>query len=67
MLKLKGCPRCHGDLIVTTSAVDGRTGDCLQCGFVISLRTRPAAPAHVRALGVSAVNPKISTSSASPR
>lgn len=32
MLVLKGCPRCHGDLLVTTY-LDGRSSDCLQCGF----------------------------------
>ena len=32
MLVLKGCPRCHGDLLLTTY-MDDRSTNCLQCGF----------------------------------
>jgi len=38
MLRLKGCPRCHGDLVVVLR-MDERAGDCLQCGYT---RTWPA-------------------------
>ena len=61
MLRLKGCPRCHGDLIVVMR-MDERAGDCLQCGYTrtwpaIDTRSDPvrilpalkAAPASVRA------------------
>ncbi len=39
MLLLKGCPRCHGDLMVVTY-MDDRSTNCLQCGF-----SRPLSPA----------------------
>ena len=32
MLVLKGCPRCHGDLLLTTY-MDDRSTNCLQCGY----------------------------------
>ena len=32
MMKLKGCPRCGGDLFVTENR-DGRLEQCLQCGY----------------------------------
>ncbi len=41
MLLLKGCPRCHGDLLLTTY-MDDRSTNCLQCGFSRALL--PAAP-----------------------
>ena len=31
--KLKGCPRCNGDLLVS-EAEYGRYENCLQCGYV---------------------------------
>ena len=44
MLVLKGCPRCHGDLLLTTY-MDDRSTNCLQCGFSRALpaATRPEA------------------------
>ena len=41
MLLLKGCPRCHGDLLLTTY-MDDRSTNCLQCGFSRALL--PSAP-----------------------
>jgi hypothetical protein len=32
MMKLKGCPRCGGDLFIDENR-DGRSEQCLQCGF----------------------------------
>jgi hypothetical protein len=40
MLVLKGCPRCNGDLLLVTS-MDGRSANCLQCGYS---RELPAPP-----------------------
>ena len=36
MLLLKGCPRCHGDLMLVTY-MDERSTNCLQCGFTRAL------------------------------
>lgn len=53
MVLLKGCPRCHGDLMVVTY-MDERSTNFLQCGFTrslpeehraTSLRARRAMPA----------------------
>lgn len=46
MVLLKGCPRCHGDLMVVTY-MDERSTNCLQCGFT---RTLPVADARSRAV-----------------
>jgi hypothetical protein len=35
MLVLKGCPRCHGDLMLEV-APDADYYECLQCGHVLS-------------------------------
>ncbi len=32
MMKLKGCPRCQGDLFVNENR-DGWSEQCLQCGY----------------------------------
>jgi hypothetical protein len=32
MMKLKGCPRCGGDLFVNENR-DGWSEQCLQCGY----------------------------------
>ena len=36
MMLLKGCPRCHGDLLLVTY-MDDRSTNCLQCGFTRAL------------------------------
>jgi len=46
MLVLKGCPRCNGDLLVVTS-MDGRSANCLQCGFSRELPAPPTAGEHL--------------------
>ena len=40
MLVLKGCPRCHGDMLLVTY-MDDRATNCLQCGFSRSLPPPP--------------------------
>ena len=36
MIKLKGCPKCHGDLYLETDRY-GRYMTCLQCGYLMEL------------------------------
>ena len=48
MLVLKGCPRCHGDLLLTTY-MDDRSTNCLQCGFSRALPPAPQ-PAQFKVL-----------------
>ncbi len=44
MLLLKGCPRCHGDMLLVTY-MDDRSTSCLQCGYSRELRgARDAEP-----------------------
>ena len=38
MLRLKGCPRCKGDLH-TDRDIYGTYTVCLQCGYMVDLRT----------------------------
>ena len=33
MLLLKGCPKCHGDLLYHRNEFDEDEAYCLQCGF----------------------------------
>ncbi len=40
MLVLKGCPRCHGDMLLVTY-MDDRATSCLQCGFSRALPPPP--------------------------
>jgi hypothetical protein len=37
-MMLKGCRRCHGDLIPDRSDPEQRTMSCLQCGLEVRLR-----------------------------
>lgn len=37
MWKLKGCPKCKGDLFFDRD-MDGRYGQCLQCGYRCDIR-----------------------------
>ena len=56
MLKLKGCPRCQGDLYLAADTY-GKYVNCLQCGFT---RDLPKAPVHAEtavAAGVAEVAP----------
>jgi len=41
MIWLKGCPHCHGDLILESDG-DGRRAKCLQCAREFA--TVPAGP-----------------------
>ncbi len=51
MLKLKACPRCRGDLLVS-SYWDDRTADCLQCGYTSSLPASEALSPTPKLRGV---------------
>ena len=44
MLRLKACPRCHGDLLITMS-IEEPSATCLQCGHTSAIA--PAGPGHV--------------------
>lgn len=46
MLVLKGCPRCHGDLMLVTY-MDDRSTNCLQCGYSRSLPPSPPSRSRV--------------------
>lgn len=35
--KLKGCPRCQGDMVVYNDYEQGIAESCLQCGCIIYL------------------------------
>ena len=41
MLKLKGCPKCHGDLYLNRDMY-GKYLTCLQCGYLKDLPEEPA-------------------------
>ncbi len=43
-LKLKGCPKCKGDLIFDRSNEDAEV--CLQCGLRIWITDKPASHAR---------------------
>jgi len=43
MLKLKGCPRCKGDVVVERD-FDGWYEECLQCGYRHDLRIETPIP-----------------------
>jgi hypothetical protein len=54
---LKGCPRCHGDLVPDYWDLDGRDMCCVQCGFlatpaVVGALVRPRASAAPRSVKV---------------
>jgi biotin synthase-related radical SAM superfamily protein len=53
MLVLKGCPRCKGDLLLVTY-MDGRSANCLQCGFSRELQAPPPAIEQLSAATASA-------------
>ncbi|MBI2830372.1 MAG: hypothetical protein HYX81_04345 [Chloroflexi bacterium] len=38
MFRFKGCPRCHGDLLVDRDEF-GWYEECIQCGFTRDMRT----------------------------
>jgi hypothetical protein len=37
--RLRGCPRCKGDLNITKNDQGGLTESCLQCGYTVDLNT----------------------------
>ena len=41
---LRACPRCHGDLFVTSDSY-GPYRSCLQCGLIVELKPKPKAVA----------------------
>ncbi len=43
MLWLKGCPRCHGDLLETTDVDDSYVA-CIQCGKELTAEQEAALP-----------------------
>ena len=46
MMQLKACPKCHGDLMLTTY-MDEYSASCLQSGFARSVPV-PSAPRPLR-------------------
>ena len=41
MIKLKACPKCHGDLYLQKDQY-GRYMNCLQCGYLLELLEEPS-------------------------
>ena len=40
MIKLKGCPKCHGDLYLNEDMY-GKYFNCLQCGYTKDVTSEP--------------------------
>ena len=53
MIKLKGCPKCHGDIRLDND-MHGEYLSCLQCGYMRDLT--PEAAAEFRS-GLTVVRP----------
>ena len=55
-IRLKGCPRCAGDLMPDRSDASGNSYACLQCGreFSAALVAGRAVPASPMAVAVAA-------------
>jgi uncharacterized protein (DUF983 family) len=47
MLQLKACPRCRGDLVITTSFGEQST-TCLQCGHDVVATVADSRPVATR-------------------
>lgn len=47
--RLRGCPRCGGDLYISKDEYDTWHEACLQCGYVSELKKVGAKPEPARA------------------
>jgi hypothetical protein len=66
MLRLKACPRCRGDLVLT-SYFDERSLSCLQCGYARTLSNSDDQPEDARPRMVEVACPKRAAAAASVR
>lgn len=57
-LRLKGCPKCGGDILIDTLLEDGEV--CIQCGFRnFRMADRPAEPQNLISTEKSDVRHKV--------